>query len=150
MSLKGPRTSKGISGFTSQVSICEGPPVIQTRITALFLDARVPARRRNKSGKVNPASPAKPALSTLRREKTVRPSLSRAFRNENAFSCKCLRGAGGGMPLLWQLPCAKGMLFRFLSVNNNKQNHRFAFALVDDGVRHVSAITRRIATCQHF
>src|SRR5436190_4438922 len=57
MSLNGPRISDGISGFTSQVSMCDGPPVIHSRITALLEDAGPPPTQPQQFRKSKPRQP---------------------------------------------------------------------------------------------
>ncbi len=53
------------------------------------------ARAWSKPGRLRPATPARPALSILRRLKTTRPSGSRVFQSEKAWSwsCRCGRAS---------------------------------------------------------
>ena len=96
MTPNGPRFSSGRSGFGSQVSIWLGPPVIQSRMTLLRPASGRPAsaaraRSRSSAGRLNPAIPAIPALSMLRRLTTASPSRSRALRPPKAcwWLCGC-------------------------------------------------------------
>src|SRR5262249_50810870 len=68
--LNSPRTSAGAFGLRSYMSMCDGPPASQTRITDFVLvlnDCPARARAANNPGSVSPPRPKAPILRNERR-----------------------------------------------------------------------------------
>src|SRR5437763_8151962 len=71
MGLNSPRTSAGAFGLRSYMSMCDGPPACQMRMTDFFGAAGCAARSRSRLGRVRPPTARAPTWRNDRREETV-------------------------------------------------------------------------------